>query len=193
MAAVSTAVPVLVPPRPYSLRPMRLDDLNVVTAIEARSLPTPWPAAGYRRELTANERAHYYVLTVLTPKAGGQSPIIGYAGHWLVAGEAHVSIIAVDPDWRGRGLGGLLLLNLLFVALSQGADLATLEVRCHNQSAQALYQKYHFEIVGRRPGYYKDTGEDAILMTLPLDHEDSRQQLERQRRRLWQRLRSAQK
>lgn len=168
---------------------MRLDDVDAVTAIEARSLPTVWPAAGYRREVTANDRAHYYVLTGET---AGRRAVVGYAGHWLVAGEVQVSIIAVDPPWRGRGLGELLLLNLLFVALEQQATLATLEVRCQNRVAQTLYQKYNFEVVGRRPGYYKDTGEDAILMTLPLDGKTSRQQLERRRRRLWQRLRTGQ-
>lgn len=185
MAVAPTDVPVLSPPRPYRLRPMRLDDLDAVTAIEARSFPTAWPAAGYRRELAANERAHYYVLTRETV---GQRPVVGYAGHWLVASEAHVSIIAVDPGWRGRGLGELLLLNLLFVALEQQAILAMLEVRCQNRVAQALYHKYHFEVVGRRPGYYKDTGEDAILMTLPLDREASRQQLEGRRDLLYERL-----
>lgn len=188
MTAVSTGAPVLVPPRPYGLRPMRLGDLEVVMEIEARSFPTPWPAEGYRRELTANERAHYYVLT--NEMAGRRPLIVGFAGHWLVAGEAHVSIIAVDPAWRGNGLGELLLLNLLLVALEQGANLATLEVRCQNRVAQVLYRKYGFDVVGRRPGYYKDTGEDAILMTLPLDRETSRQQLWQRRDLLWQRLRS---
>lgn len=187
MAAVTTRAPALVPPRPYTLRPMRLGDLEAVMAIETSSFPTPWPAEGYRRELTANERAHYYVLT---EEAGGERPIVGFAGHWLVAGEAHVSIIAVDPARRGDGLGELLLLNLLLVAIEQRATVATLEVRCHNKVAQALYHKYGFEVVGRRKGYYKDTGEDAILMTLPLDQEESRQRLWRRRDLLWQRLRS---
>ncbi|MDX1686998.1 MAG: ribosomal protein S18-alanine N-acetyltransferase [Candidatus Promineifilaceae bacterium] len=166
---------------------MRLGDLEAVMAIESSSFPTPWPAEGYRRELTANERAYYYVLTGET---GGERSIVGFAGHWLVAGEAHVSIIAVEPAWRGRGLGELLLLNLLLVAVEQGATLATLEVRCRNQVAQGLYHKYGFEVVGRRKGYYKDTGEDAILMTLPLDQETTRQRLWRRRDLLWQRLQS---
>lgn len=166
---------------------MRLGDLEAVTAIEARSFPTPWPAEGYRRELTVNERAHYFALT---REIGDERPLVGFAGHWLVAGEAHISIIAVDPDWRGRGLGELLLLNLLHVCLEQGATAATLEVRCRNRVARALYHKYHFEVVGRRAGYYKDTGEDAVLMTLLLDDRASRVALGRYRDRLWRRLRS---
>lgn len=187
MAVRTTSAPALAPPKPYALRPMRLDDLEAVMAIEERSFPTPWPAEGYRRELTVNEQAHYYVLARET---AGEWPLIGFAGHWLVAGEAHVSIIAVDPTWRGRGLGELLLLNLLLVALEQGATLATLEVRCQNQVARALYEKYQFEVVGRRPGYYSDTGEDAILMTLLLNQETSGRELWRRRDQLWQRLRS---
>ena len=187
MTVVSTGTRLLVPPRPHDLRPMRLDDLDAVAIIEARSFPTPWPADGYRRELTVNERAHYFVLT---RRVVNERPLVGFAGHWLIAGEAHVSIIAVDPDWRGRGLGQLLLLNLLHVAAEQGARMATLEVRCDNHVARALYHKYRFEVVGRRPGYYRDTGEDAILMTLLLDDEASRVAIGRHRERLWRRLRS---
>lgn len=187
MALLSTDAPVLVPPRPYGLRPMRLGDLEAVAAIEARSFPTPWPVDGYRRELTANERAHYYVLT---REAAGKRPVVGFAGHWMVAGEAHVSIIAVDPAWRGKSLGKLLLLNLLLVALEQGATLAMLEVRHRNRVAQGLYREYGFDVVGRRPGYYKDTGEDAVLMTLLLEEEASRRQLWKRRDLLWEHLRS---
>lgn len=151
-------------PFPYHIRPMHLDDVDRIVAIERRSFPTPWPAAGYRYELTQNEQAHYVVLTRTASGA-----VIGYAGHWLIAGEAHVSIIAVALLWRGRGLGEWLLQHMLATALAQDATLATLEVRESNTAAQALYRKYRFDVVGRRPGYYKDTGEAAVLMTVPLD------------------------
>ena len=177
----------LSPPGPFRLRPMRDDDLDAVVTIESDSFPTAWPREGYEREITRNERAAYFVLAHQQPGRGQQ--IVGYAGYWLVAGEAHVSIIAVAPAWRGRGLGELLLMQLLFHALAAGATLATLEVRHTNEVAQALYRKYDFALVGRRPGYYKDTGEDALLMTVTWEDVDAyRRQLHQARGALWQRL-----
>lgn len=177
----------LSPPDPFHLRPMRDDDLDAVAEIESDSFPTPWPREGYQHEITRNERAAYFVLAHTQP--GRAQEIVGYAGYWLVAGEAHVSIIAVAPAWRGRGLGELLLLQLIFHALAAGATLATLEVRHGNEVAQALYRKYGFDLVGRRRGYYKDTGEDALLMTVTWEDANAyRRQLHQARRALWQRL-----
>ena len=83
--------------------------------------------------------------------------------------EAHISTIAVSDDWRGRGLGELLLLNLLREAYDFSASLATLEVRRSNIVAQSLYRKYLFKLVGERKRYYQGR-EDALIMTVkPLD------------------------
>lgn len=141
---------------------MRLSDLDEVMAIEADSFPTPWPRSGYEYELTSNSSARYLVL--LNP-AGA---IVGYAGQWLVADEGHISIMAIAPAWRGRGLGELLLSAMIGETQQAGAERMLLEVRTGNQPAQALYRKYQFQLVGRRPNYYRDTGEDALLMTLEL-------------------------
>ena len=93
--------------------------------------------------------------------------MLGYAGLWLLIDEAHISTIAVAPEWRGRGLGELLLASLLERAISIGADVATLEVRASNLVAQNLYRKYRFTVVGVRKGYYTDNFEDALVMTTP--------------------------
>ena len=84
-----------------------------------------------------------------------------------MADEAHISTIAVHPDWRGLGLGEWLLLALLEAGQVLGAETATLEVRPSNEPALALYQKYQFEEVGRRPRYYSDNDEDALIFTTP--------------------------
>ena len=91
--------------------------------------------------------------------------ILGYGGFWLMAGEAHISTIAVRPEWRQRGIGELLLVAMLERAVELGGNLATLEVRVSNVAAQSLYQKYGFAKVGLRPHYYRDRGEDALIMT----------------------------
>lgn len=149
----------LQPPLPYRLRPMRLDDLPAVQEIDRLSYPTPTRESLFRYELTENKLAHYQLLL------DGQA-LVGFAGYWLMGDEVHVSTIAVHPAQRGRRLGELLLLNLLILAYTHPACLVTLEVRQGNQVAQALYRKYQFALVGERRGYYKDTGEDALLYTV---------------------------
>ncbi len=148
----------LTPPAPYQLRPLALTDLNQVLVIDALTFPTPTRAALFRHELTSNEIAHYQALT------GENGRLLGFSGYWLLADEGHISTIAVHPDWQGRNLGELLLLNMLYLQCEQQAILSTLEVRRSNRVAQALYAKYGYELVGERPRYYKN-GEDALLLT----------------------------
>lgn len=168
---------------PYVIEPMQLRDVAEVMEIERVSFPSPWSARAYRYELQENNLSHYLVarprrplakkepgfLTGLQRSLGVAVPpevnILGYGGFWLMAGEAHISTIAVRPDWRRRGIGELLLVAMLERAVELGADLATLEVRVSNVAAQGLYQKYGFAKVGLRARYYSDRGEDALIMT----------------------------
>lgn len=152
----------------FQAEPMRLADIPEVMAIERLSFPNPWPASAYRYELGQNERAHYFVARPLSAHPAGKGPVVGYGGFWLVAGEAHISTIAVQPDYRRAGLGELLLGEMIDRARSLGADLMTLEVRASNLIAQGLYRKYGFQEAGVRKGYYTDNREDALLMTIPV-------------------------
>jgi len=101
--------------------------------------------------------------------------------------EAHISTIAVHPEWRGKGLGELLLLTALEEALGLQVNLVTLEVRTSNRVAQRLYYKYGFQSTGTHRGYYRD-GEDAWLMALRVDKNGYQMQLAELRRRLEKRL-----
>lgn len=173
---------------PYVVAPMRVGDIEEVTHIDRLSFPTPWSYNSYYNEIERNKAAHYYVLRLrdapqtaddgengwrrlqrwLGVQPGHErSSIIGYAGMWLMHDEAHISTIAIHPDWRGHALGEYLLLAMLVEAQALKAAMVTLEVRITNTRAQALYRKYHFDMVGRRRGYYSDNGEDALLMTTP--------------------------
>jgi ribosomal-protein-alanine N-acetyltransferase len=152
-------------PHPYRLRPMAVADIPAVLVIDRRSYPTPTPEQVFINELTDNALAHYQVLTC-DGEAGEM--IVGFAGFWLIAGEVHISTIAVAPEERGRGRGEWLLLNLLLLACELEPLLVTLEVRRSNTVAQSLYRKYRFAEVGLRRRYYSDTGEDALLMTVDL-------------------------
>jgi ribosomal-protein-alanine N-acetyltransferase len=150
-------------PQPYALRLMVVADIPGVLAVDQLSFPTPANELLFTHELTDNQLAHYQVL-VRADEAG--ETLVGFAGFWLIADEVHVSTIAVHPDERGRGRGEWLFLNLLLLACELNPLLVTLEVRRGNVTAQSLYRKYRFEEVGVRRRYYRDTGEDALLMTV---------------------------
>jgi ribosomal-protein-alanine N-acetyltransferase len=165
---------------PYVVEPMTWGDVSQVMAIEREAFPLPWPERAYRYELSQNKNSHYFVVRPRpAPPPQGQwerlkrllwreprPPVLGYGGFWMIAGEAHVSTLAVAPAWYRRGLGELLLWSMLKQATLMGACEATLEVRVSNHEAQNLYLKYGFEKVGRRRRYYQDNGEDAWIMTV---------------------------
>ena len=99
-----------------------------------------------------------------TPSSGRQY-IFGFAGFWIMADEAHIVNIAVRETHRHRGIGELLLIATIDLAVKQKAHIITLEVRTSNTAARDLYGKYSFAQVGLRRGYYIDNKEDAILMS----------------------------
>ncbi len=173
---------------PYLLEPMTAAHVPTVAAIEARVFTHPWSAANFYHEVTDNLYSEYLVLRDrpwIDTGGGGGHPvgflhplrrrarertvedrsILGYTGYWLMVDEGHISTLAVQPAWRGRGLGELLLSAIIERALRRGASHATLEVRRTNATAQALYRKYGFQYVGVRKGYYLDNHEDALIMT----------------------------
>jgi ribosomal-protein-alanine N-acetyltransferase len=94
------------------------------------------------------------------------STIIGLIVVWLILEEAHIATIAVHPDYRGLGIGKKLLAVALRESIRRGAGEAMLEVRAHNLTAQAMYRLFGFEVVSRRPHYYRDNNEDALLMNV---------------------------
>lgn len=95
--------------------------------------------------------------------------IVGFAGAHLAEDEGHITIVAVDPHLRGRRLGEQLLRELLRRMREEGCRRVTLEVRQGNGAAQSLYQRLGFSPISRRPRYYSDCGEDAIVMWLSLE------------------------
>ncbi len=140
------------------LQPMRPEDIPRVLEIERQSFRTPWPRDAYAHELRENRLAAYLVARAETGE------VVGYAGMWVILDEAHITTIAVDPQYRGQHIGERLLVGLIDEALARGARWMTLEVRRSNLAAQALYRKYGFREIGVRKGYYSDNREDAIVM-----------------------------
>ncbi len=163
---------------PYKVEPMQWGDVPQVMAIERKAFTLPWSDYTYRHELLENRNAHYFVARRLNSsvlskstwlmrlfKTEAKAPIVGYGGFWIILDEAHISTIASDEQWRGHGIGELMLLAMIERGIELGAREVTLEVRVTNRVAQSLYRKYGFEVVGQRPGYYRDNNEDADLMT----------------------------
>lgn len=99
-----------------------------------------------------------------TSRSPELASIIGFAGLWLMVDEAHITTIAIHPEYRHMGLGELLLTSMVDIAYSIGAKWVTLEVRVSNIVAQNLYRKYGFHEAGIRHHYYSDNGEDALIM-----------------------------
>jgi [ribosomal protein S18]-alanine N-acetyltransferase len=145
---------------PVVVDPMTLDDVPAVHEIERLSFRTPWPAYAFEQELRGNRLARYVVARV------GEA-VVGFAGVWLMVDDAHITTFGVHPDWRRQGVGRRMLLAVTELARQIGARRMTLEVRASNTAAQALYRAFGFDIVGRRPRYYTDDGEDALVMTTP--------------------------
>ena len=152
------------------IEPMRAADLEAVLHIERASFHTPWSRQAFLHELERNQVAGLWVARAgRSGGADGTGTVVGYLCLWAVADEVHVTNLAVDPAWRGEGIGRLLLGTLLVHHRAGGAHRAFLEVRPGNVGARRLYKGLGFREVGRRRGYYVDTGEDALLLEARLD------------------------
>lgn len=136
---------------------MRRRHIPSVLRIEAKVYPRPWSAGLFLSELSQKENRAYFV-------ARNNARVIGYCGMMLLAGEAHITNIAVDPDYQRFKIGTKMMLALLEDACDRGATASTLEVRRTNLAAQEMYRQFGFETVGVRRGYYVETGEDAFVM-----------------------------
>lgn len=137
--------------------PLEKRHLRAVMRIESVVYPTPWSRDLYRSELSFPSGRTYRAAL-----AGAE--LVGYGGIMHVADEAHVTTLAVHPDQQGAGIGTQLLLALARAARADGMTSLTLEVRAGNEPAQALYRRFGLAPAGIRRGYYRSTGEDAVIM-----------------------------
>ena len=93
-----------------------------------------------------------------------EEQVIGYVGCWISFEEAQITNVAVSPDYRGKHVGTEMMAELIRRVKAKGVTALTLEVRPSNEPALALYKNFGFKEAGRRPRYYQDNGEDAIIM-----------------------------
>jgi len=141
-----------------TFRVMQECDIAVITLLEKEAFHDAWNAGMLKDEL-ANPLTTYIVMEQ-------EQQIIGYAGFWLVAGEAQITRVAVFKNKRGQGLGNILTENIIEEAWKKEAEAVTLEVREHNLIAQKAYVRNGFKAAGIRPNYYEDTHEGAVIMWL---------------------------
>jgi ribosomal-protein-alanine N-acetyltransferase len=143
--------------RTLEISPMSVDDIGDVLRVEAQCFSTTWPRNAFLNELTENRLAHYFI-------GRAEDATIAYGGLWVILEDAHITTVAVDPAYQGKGYGERMLVWLLDEAINRGASWITLEVRESNQTAQNLYKKYGFTVVNTRRGYYSDNDENALVM-----------------------------
>ncbi len=148
-------------PGELTVRPARPSDLGWVERIERQSFSDPWPRGALLSELQADA-----MRMPMVAEKGGQG--IGYLMAWRVIDRLHILNLAVCPEERGTGAGSRLLAAALAAARDRNLAEVTLEVRQSNSGARSFYVRHGFLVTGRRPRYYRDTREDAIIMSLAL-------------------------
>lgn len=139
-----------------TFREMTRDDADAIAAIEAKCFAMPWGREDFWRE-AQNELATYIVGEL-------DGRIVAYAGAWVSFNQAEVMNVAVEPEFRGQGIGTIIFGKLIEAVKLRGATAITLEVRPSNTAAIKLYESFGLRSVGRRRGYYLDNGEDAMIM-----------------------------
>lgn len=139
------------------IRKMVQGDVDAVMEIEHKCFSIPWTKEAFVLEIEKNKFAKYLVAEL-------EGTVVGYGGFWLIIDEAHITNIAIHPDYRRKGYGNKIVEGLISIARKEGVKKLTLEVRRSNIAAQNLYKKYGFMPYGVRPRYYQDNNEDAIIM-----------------------------
>lgn len=141
------------------IRKMTVEDIPEVVEIDRNSFALPWTERSFKYEVMENSAARCWVTL-----ADGQ--VASMLVLWIIADEAHIATIATHSNFRRRGLAKKMLIHSLMAAREEGVKKALLEVRARHVIAQKIYCDIGFVEVGRRPMYYRDNGEDAVLMTM---------------------------
>jgi ribosomal-protein-alanine N-acetyltransferase len=145
----------------WKIRALQESDLETVLAIERMSFPSPWTKMLFQQEIN-NPVSHFWVVEKPgVPRSIGP---IGYLCFWMLRDEVQIMNLAIHPRYRRGGIARWLLDRAFKYAKQRGLSRVVLEVRKSNLAAMNLYRSMQFQRVGTRPGYYRDTGEDAFVM-----------------------------
>ena len=148
------------------LEPMNEVHIDSLLEIEKTLFPTPWTRGMFEEELTAEPHGEGPGSYAVVATRGDR--VVGYAVAWFVEDGVHLMNVAVHKEFQRKGVGRVLLEDLIDRALAARKLVIILEVRASNRAAHEFYTKFMFASFGIRRGYYADTHEDAILMALDL-------------------------
>ena len=139
-----------------TIRAMTASDIPPLLEIERVSFPVPWSAGMFMIQLgLADETENLVVMRGKT--------VIGYVSSWYGYKEVHILSIAVSEEERGGAAAAKLLAAAEEMGLNRGCLKVVLEVRVSNLRAIRFYEKHGYTQVGRRKGYYSDSGEDTLI------------------------------
>lgn len=142
---------------------MTSDHLQQVLAIEKESFFDPWSRRTFIRELKNNRYSLYLI-------ACRGREVAGYTGGWFLSHKLHITNLAVARRYRKQGIGSRLIQELMTMAHLQDCHKVILEVRISNQVAIDLYKKLGFKQLGIKTAYYRNNGEDALIMGKGFDY-----------------------
>lgn len=138
---------------------MRREDLEEITRLEKASFSDPWPKKAFETQLNDG------TSIMLAGRFGEE--IVGYLCAYLVVVELQLASVAVKEAFRGKGIGGKLIREMIRQGVAAGAEEVWLDVRESNGAARRLYEKLGFGEVYRRKNYYRKPKEDALVMFRP--------------------------
>ena len=137
---------------------MSKDDVEAVVQIEAEAYGKHhWAKSSFYDEMS-NNLAKYYVAKL------PDGELVGYAGTWHIIDEGHITTIAVKKEYLRNHIGEAIIQKIIDDCYKNNIKYLTLEVRVSNIPAIRLYEKYGFQSLGTRKGYYQDNNEDALIM-----------------------------
>lgn len=140
------------------VKPLSEEDLDEVCRIEEQCFSMPWKKEDFKN-LIKDSGSEYFVVLA-------DSHVVGCGGYTDQVGEGYINNIAVSSEYRGKGLGSLLLETILDAGRRKGITDFTLEVRVGNAPAVKMYEKLGFESAGIRKRFYEKPVEDAYVMWL---------------------------
>ena len=151
---------------------MTVHHISAVMAIDEQGYGDPWSATTWHKEMRDDDRLHLVAITDREQASnnsesdGEGERVVGHVGLLYLVGMAHVSNVAVDPEYQHQGVATRLLIELLDRAREHGSTAVTLEARAANKRAHRLYSRLGFQPLGITPDYYTEPSEDALVMSI---------------------------
>lgn len=139
------------------------DDIPDIYIIEKMCFSCPWSYDLIFKDVVENALSDYFIAK------NQKGEVVGFSGMYYIIDEANIINIAVEPKYRNKGVGGMLVSHMIKNAINKRCTGITLEVRVSNEAAINIYAKFGFEIEGIRKSYYSDNNEDAYIMWLHFD------------------------